>query len=319
MKLTFRQGIYKAPIVSSAPSFMTYNSDLNTVRLAGISAAAPVIVTTAFDSANYLIQETQTSDTAWGPLTWNTAWGSDPGTFTSYLYWDVNLTTGAITRGFSPRNPTYASTAPSSPSIDQHWFDLTVNKMKVWNGSSWVIKCRVFAGSCASGSITHKPFNSQVAISGSYSGGYIAYGPDLKGIKLGTGLFLTTDTDVIIKAGAFSAPVGLEIGTAFVTAGESISAYTMVYMFDSNVVKAANSALTAKHAIGMVTVDAVTNDAVKLVTHGVVYNPVWNWNISTSPNVYYNTSGALTQTSNSTGPVGKVIDKYTIWLNVALS
>lgn len=73
---------------------------------------------------------------------------------TSYVY--VNRSTvGALSLGSSALTPSYGVVAPSSPSTDQHWFDLLEFKMKRWSGSAWVAMQRVFVGECtATTSIT---------------------------------------------------------------------------------------------------------------------------------------------------------------------
>lgn len=100
-------------------------------------------------------------------MVWNSSWGPTPvGPFTAYLYWDVNLATGALTRGFTHLVPAFGVTQPASPGKDQHWFDTNTNIMKVWDGAHWTPKGRVFAGSFAGGGnvINEYALGSQVGI-----------------------------------------------------------------------------------------------------------------------------------------------------------
>jgi hypothetical protein len=71
---------------------------------------------------------------------------------TNYLYFDRNITTGAITSSFVVVAPTYAFTAPAHGS-NVHWFSLASYKMYLSNGSdTWTEKQRVFFGEAVTSS-----------------------------------------------------------------------------------------------------------------------------------------------------------------------
>lgn len=73
---------------------------------------------------------------------------------TNYLYIDRNSSTGVLTYGHTTLVPAYSRFTPGSPAVDQHWFDLANYQMKVYNGSSWDIKQRLFVGEAVTDSIT---------------------------------------------------------------------------------------------------------------------------------------------------------------------
>lgn len=73
---------------------------------------------------------------------------------TNFLYVERNVTTGALTVGFSVLQPVYSTVAPSSPATDQHWFDLSTFTMKRWSGSAFVVLQRVFIGEAVTGAST---------------------------------------------------------------------------------------------------------------------------------------------------------------------
>jgi hypothetical protein len=79
------------------------------------------------------------------------AWSGLPTNSTCYLYVDRNISTGGLSYGYSLLAPTYVTIAPSSPSTDQHWFDLNSFYMKRWAGTAWEIKQRVFVGEAVTG------------------------------------------------------------------------------------------------------------------------------------------------------------------------
>lgn len=74
------------------------------------------------------------------------------GTF--YLYLDRNASTAIVTAGFSTLQPTEGRFAPTSPSTDQHWFDVNENLMKRWDGAAWVTVQRIFVGQAVTGTAT---------------------------------------------------------------------------------------------------------------------------------------------------------------------
>src|ERR1035437_873150 len=150
MKFNFRQGLLHAPLVSGHPAFMTYNTGTSRITISiGIDL---VRATAAYGTYNYLIEERENAVDMWGPFDWNPSWGATPiGNYTLYLYWDINRATGLMSHGFSPRAPVFNLIEPSTPAVDQHWFDLNTNIMMVWDGSFWVKKIRVFAGSFTTG------------------------------------------------------------------------------------------------------------------------------------------------------------------------
>jgi hypothetical protein len=334
MILNFRQGIVKSFTVGGSPSFLAVNGSYISIVFQ-TSPAVPVVATASFGIAptsavpqggyDYLIQESNSVANAWGPLVWNTSWGAQPVTPAYYLYWDVDLGTGAITRGFTPWQPTYGTVEPTAPAIDQHWYDLNVGFMKAWNGSVWVTTCRVFAGRYLGGqNVFHEPIGSQVAVSGgSYSAGFILLGNDQKGIRTGNGNFLTSDTDVLVQQGGYSSPVRLEALNTQSTAIQSIPAYSAVYLFGLDEIALADGTQAAKAAVGIIGGTSLQpGDSAQIISTGAVHNPTWNWDLSISKSVYVDTTGQLTQNRPISNPyilvqsIGVILDATTILLNV---
>lgn len=81
----------------------------------------------------------------------------------SYLYVELGGTTG-----FSALAPTYASLAPTGPSVDQHWFDTSRYVMWRWTGTVWEQKNRVFVGEAFSDSIGTITSLTSYALCGRY-------------------------------------------------------------------------------------------------------------------------------------------------------
>ena len=123
-----------------------------------------MIASAAHKSENYLIDERSSVAAAWN-LAWDQSWGSEPGSHGYHLYWDINISSGVISRGITPWVPV-TGTQPTLPSIDQHWFDKSENVMKVWSGSAWVPKIRVFAGFVSETDVIESSVSSQVGLNG---------------------------------------------------------------------------------------------------------------------------------------------------------
>lgn len=99
------------------------------------------------------------------------AWSALPANQTCYLYVDRNISTGALTYGYSLFIPTYQALAPSAPSTDQHWFCLNDFYMKRYSGAAWENKQRVFVGECVTGASSVTSVICY-ALCGTYNSGY---------------------------------------------------------------------------------------------------------------------------------------------------
>ena len=325
MKLNFRQGLIKSRLLNNAPDFLQQNQNSLFVNINITSV--PLIVTTSYGTTNYLIQEATSIANAWGPFQWNSYWGAQPSNVTYYLYWDINLATASISRGFTPYNPITSLSEPTLPAVDQHWYDLNTNITKVWNGSSWTSVCRVFAGSWNPGTtiIVHNSLGSQVGISftsDSVSAGYILLGNDLKGINV-NGAFLTSETDVILNQGSYTSPVRLEALSTSVVAGEPIGAYSCVTITSLDQIGLALGGDSGKLAIGIVDTDIPLGGVGKFIYSGMVYNQNWTWDIALGKTLYVGNSGEITQTVPPTGSqlqqIGTVISSTSIFLMPGVS
>ena len=146
MKLNFRQGIVRARTTAQGtPDFLSLNQGSGIQ----INITNPtLLITLAHKDTNFLIEEVATAINGWGPFSWSSVWGSQPSTPIYHLYWDVNLATGEVTRGYTHSAPIVSSTNPLAllKVVGTHWFDLSTNVMKVSDGTFWVPVCRVFAG-----------------------------------------------------------------------------------------------------------------------------------------------------------------------------
>lgn len=93
---------------------------------------SPTPISMDIDGFNQVI----TSDTSITSLTASS---------TCYLYAEKG-SGSTPTLGHTTVKPVFSYTAPGSPATDQHWFDLSIRKMKRYTGSAWELKQRIFLG-----------------------------------------------------------------------------------------------------------------------------------------------------------------------------
>ena len=325
MKINFIQGTVVAPLTSGVPDFLVYNPGNDTIT---INVGTTLVrVTAAYGDANYLHEERVNSTSAWGPFNRNLAWGSDPGAFTAYLYWDFNLSTGQVTSGFTPFPQVTSYTAPVSPGVSQHWFNKYTNQMSYWDGAAWRPCIRVFVGYWNDGLqvITEYPLGSQVGVT--FSGdqstwpdhGFILFGLDQKGIRYSDSTFVTTTSAVQTFHGSFSSPIRLELANSTALAAEAIPAFTAISNVGDGTVQLAYSSEAGKGAIGISMVDVAQGGVVDIVSRGIVYNDQWSWDYTLGQYLFLQDFGLLTQTRPSNGnvqQVGSIIDPHTVLIDV---
>ena len=278
MKLSFRQGIVKTENAQS-PAILTPTSlGAQTVNL-NVSNQ-PVIVTFAHHDANYIIQENNTIVGAWGG-------GGNPNNgpmiagSTYYMYWELDLSTAALKRGWTTIPWVYGAEAPADPQVGQHWFDTVNTKMRVWkqtgsNNGYWQDVIRVFAGIYNGSTVTVYPLGSQVGISGEFEGGNILLGTNNAPLRQADGSFATTATPLIIQQTS-GQNVKFEAALVFGQAIEEIPSHHMVSFASDGRIKLARSGAVDECAIGIVLSGLPEGEVGQVVTSGIVRNSNWDF------------------------------------------
>jgi hypothetical protein len=183
MLINFRQGIYehggKKAFLSLTPYGVNINAD-----------DSPVIVNLAHGNSNYLVIEDENVISAWKTL---------PHKVTSWLYWDINLSTGKKTYGSTQIDPFtdvgYGNILPPKPVKGQHFFYVPENKMKYYSGRSWKTVVRVFAGVVIfNGRVEGYDTGSQIRRHVKCHSGYILFNTDGTPIKKSGNEFTTTES-----------------------------------------------------------------------------------------------------------------------------
>lgn len=268
MRLTFRQGIARYQTdVYATPTFLR-KSALDGQFIDLIVSPDPTIVIFAHRNSTYVVEESKTVPNAWGPF--------PVGSATKYLYWDVNLLDASLTRGFTPL-PLIIGAAPTSPAIDQHWYDTAIAQMKVWNGSKWVDKLRVFSATYSStGIIQPPPLGTQVGATGTFEAGNLVLDAFNKPLRQSDGSFVTSATPMTI-VNAASKAVKFEAEVFSGMAQEYLPKYHFVQARPNSRLILARSDDWKSRVIGLVTEDLFQSEVGTIITYGLVRNEQWSW------------------------------------------
>lgn len=311
MILSFRQGIarYQTDILAT-PTFLQKSAGAGDF-IDLIVSPDPTIIVFAQRSSNYIVEETKTVLHAWGPFA---------GTVTVYLFWDVNLLTGVLTRGSTLFSPIYAGLAPSNPISDQHWFDTTDTVMRVWNGVKWVEKIRVFAAYLSSGSIIKPyPLGSQAGINGDYEGGNIVLDSFNKPLRQSDGSFVTSVTSLLI-ANNSAKKVKFEAEVLAGMASEPIPKFSLVQMRAGRHIILARYTDYMSRIAGMVLEDLYTNEPGYITSEGLVRNEAWHFPESmVNRPIFCGANGEVTTAPPQSGVLqaaGFIYDTDSIYMNI---
>ena len=268
MKLTFRQGIarHQTDVNGNATFLQRNGGNGNFIDL--VVSPEPTVLVFAHKVATYIVEEVKTVPSAWGPIS---------GTPTKYLYWDVNLLNATVTRGITLLPPLYTSDAPLSPAPDQHWFDTIENIFRVWNGSKWIDKVRLFAGYITSGAIIHPyPIGTQAGLHGESEGGNIILDSFGAPLRESDGSFVTSITWLnVANRGTATAQLDAVLRSAM--ASEELPKYSLVQLQAGGRMGLARSTDYRTHVHGIVTEDLYEGEVATVINTGLVKNPLWAW------------------------------------------
>ena len=314
MQIPFRQGLVRWQTdISGHPSFLQ-KSTLSGEYISLIISPDPTVFVAAHGRTDYLIEETKSITNAWGPFQANGQ--------TQYLYWDVNLLDATVTRSYTLIPPTSGPLEPPSPVNDQHWFDTANMLMKVWNGTKWIVKVRVFAAIYNQNAQIipiQSTFGSQVGITTHCKAGHILLNDVGNPLRDRDGALLTTESSLLVNRSATS-PIKLETAVIDVEALEYIPAMYLVSFVTPKKIMLASSNRVDRQVGGIMIEDLYPGEVRRVVINGNVTNEQWNWpDAAVGLPVFCGPTGEVTLQSPQTGisqQVGIVFDNKTIVINI---
>ena len=314
MKLFFRQGIVRCATTLEGPTFLQRTSSPDDSFVDLSISGSPVVITFAHKNANYVFEEAKTVRKAWGPFS---------GTTTRYLFWDVNVLTGELTRGSTTLQPVHSGVSPLNPANDQHWFDMLSTTMKVWTtsgGGRWVEKIRVFAGTYYSGSnIEAEGVRSQAGINGQYEGGNLILDSFSVPLRQSDGSFVTTVNNLSVVSVA-TKKVKFETEVLNLMALNNIPKFTCVQTRPGRRMTSALSTDRMSRVAGIALEDVYEGEVSTVVSAGLIRSDTFTWP-STSVNrpLFCGPSGELTLTPPTQGvlqQVGFVYDTDAVYVDI---
>lgn len=305
MLVTIRQGIVR---VQTSPPHLNISGGVVNIN----ANTDPTIVTFANGSANYLVTESRSIAGAWsGPF----SAGID-----YWLYWDIDTVTGLRTFDSTIVEPTFGLSRPSSPSMNEHFFDNNINKMLVWNGNRWVEKIRVFAAKLESGgSLVPESTGSQANINQTTTSGHILFDDNNDVIKRNNGDFLTTEMPVHASYNPLNS-YKIEAIQARARAIETIPAYHAVTWKGPRRLGLASSVKPEDGGcIGLSVEDMYKDEVRRYMTYGHAKNIDWNFTANSGTPVFVGPNGEITTSvpqNISMQRVGTVVDANTVFVDI---
>lgn len=306
MRLTFRQGILRYQTdVYATPSFLQKNGEF----IGLVVSPDPTVIVFAHKAATYIVEETKSAPKAWGPFT---------GSNTRYLYWDINLLDGSLSRGHTGFEPIFSAYEPSNPGDDQHWYDKSNHVMKVWANGRWIEKIRVFAATYAS-KILPFPLGTQAGETGEFDGGNLVRDEYGKPLRQSNGTFVTTTTNLSIATTATNT-VSLEGTVITGMAKENIPKFSFIQIDQDKRLKLARSDEWRSRVIGIASEDFYASEIGKVITDGLVQNDQWNWPVESTGNpIFCGVTGEISILPPEHGVsqvCGYIFDRHSIFIRI---
>lgn len=310
MLINFRHGIVKHQTDGSLADFLRWNGP----NIGIYTENNPVIVTFSHLDQDYLHHELNSSPNAFaGPFAANTQ-----------LWIDLNIQTGVRTFFTSTANYTVSTTAPSTPVIDDHWYDKTQNVMKTFNGIKWIPVIRLILGTVAA-SNQIKSFNGTNVFTGTQVGshdtvdvGSLLLDHNDRPILRYNKTFVTTTT-LMSTTVATTSLVKFESMGFYAVASQPMANKTVVYIGpDSRIYPASNYEVQTQ-LCGIIEEDVVTGELTRIATSGMYFKDGWNWSTpSASLYVSETGDGSLTEVWYAgASRVGYVVDTTTVYMSLS--
>lgn len=316
MKIPFRHGIlrYQKDSVGN-PMFLQKSDGGSAIDL--VVSPDPTIFTIAHRTSNYLVEEGKTTTKAWKGFESRKDY---------WLYIDIDLATATRTFGWIQTEPTHGLKAPSKPVVDQHWFDTSPNVMcmKIWNGSAWIERLRVFVAKYKQGAIIDFfQYGTQIGVNSQADAGFILFDSEGKPVKRfyrrDAGEFFTTSS-VFTTQTAKSVNVSLDAVNMTVVASEPIPAFALVARDPTDgFIRLATYTDLDRPAVGLVQESFYDGEIGIYTQAGHIYNEQWNWEEPAGTLLFLGANGEISTVPTQTKMiqmVGEIVTRKSIKLNI---
>ena len=312
MELLFRQGIIRHQVDVAGTANFIRKSGNGGDFIDLICDNGPIIFTFAHGTGNYLIEIPRTVPNAWGPLV---AHGQ-----TQHLYWDISLLDASLTYGYTKLTPYTAPKPPINPVTDLHWFDKTSNLMKVWNGTKWIVKLRVFAAVYDNNAIlVPRQRGTQVGLNTKCSAGSIIFGKNNYPLHDSDGTFVTSESTLVIGH-TTGETVRFDTVQLYAEVLENIPKYSFISYVSPQKVQLSSYLNDLLMVNGMMVEDYDTGEVGNVLSHGLIRNEQWNFsNADINKPIFTGQHGEVTIIPPPIGvsqQLGFVYDNDAIYLNI---
>lgn len=328
-RISFRQGIVRQP----TGAWLSFNSGNDAVILD--TSSEPLLLNFADGpDDDYLWEENQGAFEAWGVSNPDISFGPLPTTVPYWLYFDIDAITGKRRFGTTIYEPIDDSSAPVNPAVDQHWFDTrnvsadgTYLTMKVWDGSKWLQKIRLFVGKViAVGTIQIFSNGTQIGKNTSVRSGRILYDDENKTRPIkrfdrrGRGKFITTEATIFSQ---FSNISGFRIAQSLIEARaiETIPQYHAVALRGPREVGLARNGASGGpyEAVGISTEDFNFSEVRTFTTTGYLTDDNFTYTDTPGTKIFVGSNGELVTDPPqqfSIQQVATVVDENTILVDI---
>lgn len=313
MLLNFRQGIVSA---QTLPHYIQYKNG----NVALDTSKQSIVITFAHGAANYLYTETSALNAAWrGPFNSNSSY---------WLYWEISLVTGRRSFGYSTAPPSYGTIFPSSPQINEHFFDTSNMKMYSWNGHAWGPVVRVFAGSLINGQIRTTALGTQVNSNVQNSSGKILfdiYNQPLKRYMNDGSFEFLTDGTIVQPIGTNLESIKMsQLDISGVSKVEIVPKYWCVIsdgkdIFGNVYVRKASYFDVNNPAFAITSSVMNPSEVRQLVRYGYLQDPRWYWDYPPLTPLFVGGGGEIsTYVKNpySSQRIGYIVNLNTIFIDI---
>lgn len=326
-QISFRHGIVRQP----TGAWLSFNGSNDAIILD--TSTEPLLLNIADgQDDDYLWEENQTAFEAWGES--SLSFGSLPSTVPYWLYFDIDSLSGQRRFGTSLHEPIEDPSAPVNPAVDQHWFDTrssasdgTNLTQKVWDGSKWIHKVRIFVAKViAVGNIQFFTNGTQVGINKRVRSGRILYDDENKTRPIkrfdrrGRGKFITTEAAIFSQ---FSNISGFRIAQTLVEgqATETIPQYHAVAFTGPRKIGLARNGVSGGpfEAVGISTEELNTLEVRTFTTAGYLTDDNFNYLDAPGTKIFVGANGELITDPPqqfSIQQVATVVDQNTILVNI---